>query len=250
MSSFDSAKRFFKNHARRLARRFAAEVDDFDPRFFPLAERIQGYTMTSTQRQYALYEAVRFVVANKIPGAFVECGVYRGGSSLLAALTFAQLGDRRDLWLYDTFAGMTPPTEFDSKRNLSAERTVAHFENLESGDHNEWCYASLDDVKRCLALADYPEGKVRYVVGDVVKTLAETRPEQISILRLDTDFYDSTKAELEHLYELLAPGGILIIDDYGSWDGARKAVDEFNAGLPRPLFLARIDETGRIAQKP
>ena len=111
-------------------------------------------------------------------------------------------------------------------------------------------YASLADVKQCLALANYPEDKVRYVVGDVVKTLAGNKPEQIAILRLDTDFYDSTKAELEQLYGLLSPGGILIIDDYGSWDGARKAVDEFNAALPRPLFLARIDETGRIAQKP
>jgi len=250
MPSLDSAKRFIRARVRLLARKFAPEVDDFDPRFFRHSEKIRPYTATSVQRQYALYQAVQYVVANQIPGSFVECGVFRGGSSLLAALAFSELGDRRDLWLYDTFAGMTPPTEFDSKRNLSAERTAEHFENLESGDHNEWCYASLEDVKRCLAIAGYPNDKVHYVVGDVAKTLAETKPGQISILRLDTDFYDSTKAELEHLYDLLAPGGILLIDDYGSWDGARKAVDEYLATLPRPLFLARIDETGRIAQKP
>ena len=250
MPPLDKAKLYIQRMLRAAGRRIAPEEYDFDPAFFPLAQTVHGYTMTSPQRQYALYQAVQFVVANKIAGSFVECGVYRGGSSLLAALAFAELGDRRDLWLYDTFAGMTPPTEFDAKHNRSVESTAEYFRQSDAGDHNEWCYASLADVKQCLALANYPEDKVRYVVGDVVKTLAGNKPEQIAILRLDTDFYDSTKAELEQLYGLLSPGGILIIDDYGSWDGARKAVDEFNAALPRPLFLARIDETGRIAQKP
>ena len=249
MSALQDLQRLFAIRARNVARRFAGDTEDFDPGFHPHAAKVFGYTMTSVHRQHALYEAVKFVVANKIPGSFVECGVYRGGSSLLAALAFSEFGDRRDLWLYDTFAGMTPPTEFDSKRNLSAERTVEHFEKSNSGDHNEWCFASLDDVKACLALANYPTEKVHYVVGDVSKTLLDTKPGQIAILRLDTDFYDSTKAELEQLYDLLSPGGILIIDDYGSWDGARKAVDEYNVSLSRPLFLARIDETCRIAQK-
>lgn len=250
MSAMQDLQRFFAIRVRNVARRFARDTEDFDSGFHPHAAKVRGYTMTSVHRQHALYEAVKYVVANKIAGSFVECGVYRGGSSLLAALTFSELGDRRDLWLYDTFAGMTPPTEFDSKRNLSAERTVEHFEKSNSGDFNEWCFASLDDVKACLALANYPAEKVHYVVGDVSKTLVDTKPGQIAILRLDTDFYDSTKAELEQLYDLLSPGGILIIDDYGSWDGARKAVDEYNVSLSRPLFLARIDETCRIAQKP
>lgn len=250
MPALRNLQSFLEKQIRVVARKLTADTDDFDPGFHPHAAKVRGYTMTSIHRQHALYQAVKFVVANKIPGSFVECGVFRGGSSLLAALTFSELGDRRDLWLYDTFAGMTQPTEFDSKRNLSAERAVEYFEKSDGGDHNKWCFASLDDVKACLSLADYPGDKIHYVVGDVSKTLLETKPGQIAILRLDTDFYDSTKAELEQLYDLLTPGGILIIDDYGSWDGARKAVDEYNASLSRPLFLARVDETCRIAQKP
>ncbi|WP_423141285.1 TylF/MycF/NovP-related O-methyltransferase [Parablastomonas sp. CN1-191] len=251
MGVFTTAKQRLVSVTRVLARRLTAETTDFDPAFFPLAAQVRGFTMTSQLRQYALFRAAKFVTAKRIEGAFVECGVWRGGSSLLAALTFKHLGDQsRDLWLYDTFAGMTAPTVFDAKPGKTPESTVVNFKAQQKDDHNAWCYASLEDVKGCLARADYPADKLHYVVGDVTSTLPGNLPGKIAILRLDTDFYDSTKAELEHLYALLKPGGILILDDYGGWDGARKAVDEFLAAQPTPVFLARVDETARIAQKP
>jgi hypothetical protein len=227
-----------------------ASREDIDPEFYPFRDRIRGFTMTSLERQYALYKAVQYVCDFRIEGSFVECGVYRGGSSLLAALTFAERQDLRDLWLYDTFAGMTAPTEFDVKPGRTIERTSAEFAERQRDDHNDWCYASLADVKTCLARASYPAGKLHFVAGDVKKTIPGTMPDKICILRLDTDFYDSTKHELEHLYDRLVSGGILIIDDYGAWEGARKAVDEYFAVLERPPLLIRIDETARVAQKP
>lgn len=223
---------------------------DIEPQFNEYRAHIHGYTMTSLDRQYALYKAVHFVCDKKIEGSFVECGVYRGGSSLLAALVFAGRDEFRDLWLYDTFAGMTPPTEHDIKSGATVDQTNAIFAEMQRSDHNEWCYASLDDVKSCLAKANYPAEKLHYVVGDVTKTIPGSVPEKISILRLDTDFYDSTKHELEYLYDRLVPGGILIVDDYGSWEGARKAIDEYFAGMANAPFLVRVDSTGRVGQKP
>jgi O-methyltransferase len=235
--------------ARQSARNMAKKTDDMEADFWPYREKIRGYTMTSVERQYTLYNALHYVHENRIDGAFVECGVYRGGSSLLASLVLKDLNDIRDVWLYDTFAGMTPPTQFDLKPGSSVEATRQAFDERRRADHNDWCYASLEDVKSCLAIADYPEERVHYVVGDVMKTIPASAPDRISILRLDTDFYDSTRHELEHLYDRLAPGGILIIDDYGAWQGARKAVDEYFATKDNPPFLVRIDDTARMGQK-
>jgi predicted O-methyltransferase YrrM len=92
---------------------------------------------------------------------------------------------------------------------------------------------------------------VRFVEGDVVQSLKieSNLPESISVLRLDTDWYESTRAELEVLYPRLSPGGVLIIDDYGHWGGAKKAVDEYFRGRPKPL-LQYTDYTGRMGVKP
>jgi hypothetical protein len=246
---FTSTLKALPSIAKQSARNMAKKTDDMEAAFWPYRNRIRGYTMTSVERQYTLYNALHYVHERGIEGAFVECGVYRGGSSLLAALVLRDLNDLRDLWLYDTFAGMTAPTQFDVKPGSSLEATKQAFDDRQHADHNDWCYASLEDVKGCLAQADYPQERVHYVVGDVMKTIPASVPDRIAILRLDTDFYDSTLHELEHLYDLLAPGGVLVIDDYGAWQGARKAVDEYFSTKENPPFLVRVDDTARIGQK-
>src|SRR6476469_8827001 len=112
---FTSKLRALPSIAKQSARNLAKKTEDIEASFWPYRDQIRGYTMTSVERQYALYTALHYVHDRRIEGAFVECGVYRGGSSLLAALVLRDLGDFRDLWLYDTFAGMTPPTQFDMK---------------------------------------------------------------------------------------------------------------------------------------
>lgn len=221
---------------------------DLEPEFLALYEQAKPFTMTSIERMYALWQAVRYLVAKGITGAVVECGVWRGGSSLMAALTLTQAGDlARSLYLFDTFEGMTAPTARDlvhttgeaaSDRLASAPRVA--------GAWNIWAYAPLDGVKQTMALARYPH--VEYVRGPVETTLPDRAPEQIALLRLDTDWYESTLHELTHLYPRLAPGGVLIIDDYGYFDGARQAVDEYFAD--DPVLLQRIDDNGRLLVKP
>jgi len=109
------------------------------------------------------------------------------------------------------------------------------------------CYSPLEEVKRNMEATGYPPAQISYIKGKVEDTLPAEAPAQIAVLRLDTDWYESTRHELVHLYPRLSPGGVLIIDDYGYWTGARKAVDEY---FRDSLFLGRIDDTGRIAIKP
>jgi hypothetical protein len=215
-----------------------------------ILERVSPLTMTSWERLWSLLEAVRYVEEARLTGAFVECGVWRGGSVMAMALRLLEM-DRtdRDLWLYDTFEGMTPP----SKADVEAASGVTASDMLAStavGDgNNVWCVAGIDDVQANMRSTGYPESRVHYVQGDVAKTLLEETPEQIALLRLDTDWYESTRAELEILYPRLVKGGVCILDDYGHWQGARKAVDEYFAeNGPRPLILP-IDFSGRIFVK-
>jgi O-methyltransferase len=222
---------------------------DLDPAFAALHARCAPFTMTSVERMYALWSAVRHIHARAIEGSFVECGVWRGGSSMLAALTLLQVGDTdRSLHLFDTFAGMSTPTDVDvSTHGL---RAVDAWDTI-YGDTDDlvFAYASLEEVRRNLASTGYPDERVAYVQGKVEDTIPAHAPERIALLRLDTDWYESTRHELEHLWARLVPGGVLIIDDYGYWVGARKAVDEFFAGRSDAPLLVRVDATGRVAVK-
>jgi O-methyltransferase len=230
------------------ALRHPSDIDTADPRFRPLANRVRSYTMTSDDKMYALYGATHYIARAGIPGDIVECGVWRGGSSMLAALTLQEAGQvGRAIWLYDTFDGMPPPSERDNDRHgVKAADVLCAFER-EAGVNNPWAYATLADVQQNMAQTQYPT--VNYVVGKVEDTIPDRAPARISLLRLDTDWYESTRHELEHLYPRLESGGILLIDDYGWWSGARQAVDEYFAQTP--VFLARVGtEGGRIAVKP
>ena len=219
-----------------------------DGMFLEIAEQCSPYTVTSLERMYALYKSVEYVVSNDIGGAFVECGVWNGGSAMVAALTFKMLGVRdRDIFLFDTFAGMTKPDDNDT--DLYGGGSKAQWETDLRDDHNEWCYGSLDTVKANMAGTQYPKERIHYVVGDVIDTLPCQQPDKISILRLDTDWYESTSHELQCLFPKVVKNGILIIDDYGHWLGAKKAVDEYFNANKQPLFFNRIDYTGRLAVK-
>jgi len=210
---------------------------------------VRAYTMTSVARQWALINAVRYAVHAQIAGDIVECGVWRGGAAMAAALTLLGEGSgERRLWLYDTFAGMTEPVA-DSDGSAAVHEWRRR---RRSDGENDWCRASLEDVRTNMERTGYPAGRIRYVRGPIEQTLRDPAnvPDRIAVLRLDTDWYESTRVELEQLYPHLAPGGVLIIDDYGYWQGARKAVDEFFAASAEPILLNRIDETGRIGVKP
>ncbi len=208
------------------------------------------YTMATVPRLVNTLKACKYVVKNNISGDFVECGVWRGGNGILAKKIFERLGAEKKVWMFDTFGGMTEPTEFDIAAK-SKESAKAKYQISQRKFHNEWCYASLEDVKDNCLKSNLDLNSFNFVKGDVCKTLTDkgNLPNEISILRLDTDWYESTKAELDILYPILSKGGVLIIDDYGHWEGSRKAVDEyFNGAKYKPLFNV-IDYTGRSAIK-
>ena len=220
---------------------------DFEQADVDLCRRVEPYTMTTPSRIYALVRAVEYISARSVPGAIVECGVWRGGSMMAVALTLLRLGvTNRELYLFDTFAGMTAPSEEDV--TPSGERAA---DLLAEGGRDEhiWAIASLDEVREAVLSVGYPEERIRFVQGPVEETLPGNAPDDIALLRLDTDWYASTKHELTHLYPRLAHSGVLILDDYGHWQGARRAADEYMAENDASLLLNRIDNTARIAVK-
>lgn len=223
---------------------------DMEPEFLELHAACAEQTMTSVERTYALYKAVRYVIDARVPGDLVECGVWRGGSVMLMALTLLRGGTTdRNVWLYDTFDGMTPPAAEDIQEMSGRPASEILAERERSLDDPFWGVAPRQHVEDNLRATGYAMERFRLVQGNVLTTIPSEAPEQIALLRLDTDWYASTHHELTHLYPRLSQGGVLLIDDYGYWRGARKATDEYLASLPSPPLLNRIDFTGRIGVK-
>lgn len=212
-------------------------------------ERVEPYTMTSLERVSALIDAVKYVVRNEIDGALVECGVWKGGSSMAMVLTLQRLCTMdREVYLYDTFSGMSSPSDVDvSFTGIIAREALSNPKN--SKDTSIRCFSPLEEVKENMFSTGYPKEKIHFVEGQVEETIPDCIPDSIAILRLDTDWYESTKHELAHLFPRLKSNGVLIVDDYGHWKGARKAVDEYISENNIRILLNRIDYTGRIAVK-
>lgn len=212
-----------------------------------ICKAVKSYTMTSPERINALIDAVKYVVENKIDGAMVECGVWKGGSTMAIAIALKKYRDEnRDLYLYDTFAGMSAPSDADI--SIDGDKAQVEFEKTKiSQNSSNWCLSNLDEVKQNVFSTGYPQDKINFIEGKVEDTIPGKMPEKIALLRLDTDWYESTKHELTHLFPLLQQNAVLIIDDYGYWEGAKKAVDEYIAEKNICILLNRIDNTGRIA---
>jgi len=222
---------------------------DFSQDYAKIIPASVPWTMTSPERLYVLINAVLYLSRNQIEGDIVECGVWKGGSMLAILKTLLQYGDTtRDLFLYDTFEGMTQPGAMDV--DYVGSSGIEAFKAQQTGpDSSGFCYAPLDGVKQLLGGTGYPKERIHYVQGKVEETLPAQLPGKIALLRLDTDWYESTKHELEHLFPRLVPGGVLIIDDYGHWKGSKQAVDEYFSAGQAPILLNRIDYSGRVAVK-
>lgn len=244
----------FENTAKRLINYFGyeihrANINDFSKEENEIIKYVTPFTYTSSERILALIESVKYVIKNNIPGSIVECGVWRGGSMMAVAKVLLQLNKtEKDLYLYDTFTGMTKPQQIDvSSDGLNAS---SRFEKSKiSDDSSDWSRVDLSQVQKNLFKTGYNKEKFHFIKGKVEDTLPTKAPEEISILRLDTDWYESTKHELIHLFPRLTIGGVLILDDYGVWQGARKAVDEYLSENKIKILLNRIDEAGRVGIK-
>ena len=200
-----------------------------------------GLTLTSRSRMAATMRSLKYISKNEVSGAFVECGIWKGGQIIVGMEQLKLLDDLREVYLYDTFAGMTEAGELDI--DLNNVVAVEELKNTEPAEDNLWVAVSLEDVVSNLEKVKYPKEKVHYIVGDVRETLLVDRnlPEQISLLRLDTDWFDSTYLELKILYPLLSEGGVLLIDDYGHWNGSKLAADKYFSELGIDPFWIAID---------
>ena len=224
---------------------------DINNNFIEEYKMIEAYTATSIERVYALKSAITYIIKNKIKGDFVECGVWKGGSCMLMAKTLVNEGEKeRKIWMYDTFDGMTEPTDDDCEieTNISGSDLLKNTPK-NTDKFNMWAYAPLEMVKKNMKKTMFPEERIHFIEGKVENTLSKAKPQNIALLRLDTDWYESTKCELEQLYPLLSIGGVLIVDDYGHFSGAKKAVDEYFSNTNVKPLMNRIDYSGRLIIK-
>lgn len=226
-----------------------SEIPEIDEADISLINLVSAYSMGNPLRHWALLNSVRWVCNQGVPGDLVECGVWRGGNLILMALASAgSIGPTaRKVWGYDTFEGMTEPTDVDIEFH-TGELAVDEYSRRQTRSGSDWCLATIDEVNFNVT-EHCKTAPVSLVKGPVETTLLqeENLPKAISVLRLDTDWYESTALELEVLFPRLAVGGILIIDDYGYWSGARKAVDDYFRH--QAVFLHRIDHSCRLVVK-
>ena len=195
-----------------------------------IVEFVRPYTSLSTERIQNVLTLVERVVQENIPGDLAEVGVWKGGVLMAMALKCKQLGVVRRIHAYDTFSGMTAPGTHDI--DLDGHKAADIWNYVK-------CEVSYEDVLRNVALVEYPD--IEFHRGDI--THAKEFP-VFALLRLDTDWYESTKYELTYMEPNVSLYGFIIVDDYGHWRGARKAVDEF-----APVGLHKIDYTGVWWQK-
>ena len=255
----DMLKNFFKKALNsagyEIRRNSTTRIDASMPVELNAAEReiikyvmFEKLTMVSFERLYATVMACKHALDRGIEGDFVECGVWRGGNAIAAAEIFKLYSSKKSVWLFDTFKGMTAPTDSDVRAadgKAAKDRYIAD----QKETHNEWCFASIEDVRQNFANRGLTSN-IFFVEGDVCQTLDKASvPNKICVLRLDTDWYESTKKELEILYPKLSIGGCLIIDDYGYWSGSKKATDEYFEEHHNRPFFQYTDHTGRVAVK-
>lgn len=192
---------------------------------------VSPLSITSKERIEKLYDLLESIRLNNIDGDLVECGIYRGGNILGMMEYCSFYSMNKTIWIYDTFSGMTQPSDLDIDHKN--KKAIDQLNKIR-------CFASLCEVQKNLSVSSYKN--IRYVVGDVCETLTENNPDKISLLRLDTDWYESTRCELDILFPKLVDQGSLIVDDYGHWQGAKLAFDQYFSGTK--YRYEKIDNTG------
>lgn len=243
----------FQEKALRLSPLRQRIYADFDDDEWSIYSASQQNLCGSPEAIVTLVRAVDRVIKRGIPGALAECGVYMGGNIEVMIRALQRHGVRdRDIYLYDTFAGMPKPEDRDDESlgGIAKASWEAHRTEQDGDKGSNWMKAGVELVRRRIDPLGYPDKHLHFVKGMVEETIPATVPEKIAILRLDTDFYSSTKHELQHLYPRLSPGGVLIIDDYGAFPGSRTATDEYSAEHGLDWFLHRVDAHVRLVVKP
>jgi O-methyltransferase len=193
-----------------------------------------GYSMIGMQRMHNLEKCMRTVLAEKIPGDFIETGAWRGGSTIFMRAVLQRFGiTDRKVWVADSFQGLPRPTHAE-------DCTDARYDLSEC----DYLKVSLEQVKANFAKFDLLDDQVQFLKGWFKDTLPTAPINQLAVLRLDGDMYESTMDALNSLFHKVSPGGFVIVDDYSAWPGCRAAVDEFRRKNQLPGEVVSIDKTG------
>ena len=226
-----------------------SEMSTLEPDFLALYKQCSQYTRTSWETLYALYKSIQYIVANRIPGDMLESGVSGGGSMKLVAHLLLSLGDSdRTLFLYDPIEVVTEP-ESDLRLELSRNSAIGDQPEIERRDVKSRT-VPVEGIREIIAASGYPIEKVKVISNAIENTIPATISQRFALLRLQTNWYPSTKREMELLYPRLSPRGILILDSYGHYQGVCRGVDEYMSRLKEKPLLQRIDYACRLAVKP
>lgn len=214
-----------------------------------LFKKVYPYTMVGYARLSNVYELANLVEKNKIAGVFAECGVWRGGCIAVMAFVAQKFNSGRKVWLFDSFEGLPEPTLEDGKiaKDYALNKAEGNLKTIDK------CVAPLKDVEEVFFdVLKLDKKNIVISKGWFQDTLPKDREKigKIAILRLDGDWYESTKSCLENLYDNVIIGGYIILDDYGHWEGAKKALDEFFIERNIRPELVKIDYTGVYFKKP
>ncbi|HEY5464284.1 MAG TPA: TylF/MycF/NovP-related O-methyltransferase [Hanamia sp.] len=227
------------------------DAPDISEKSRKIFQECQPYTLISLERIDAIVNSIDFLCKNNISGDIVECGVWKGGSVYAAVKTLVLNNSfDRKIYLFDVFemeAMLSASNELveDMDFRGNTAKMLVDKGLLVKDDYK----FQIDEVRTLLESTGYPLENIIFKIGRVENTLPCKEIENIAFLRLDTDWYESTKHELETLYPKLVQKGVLLIDDYGFWQGCRKAVDEYIAENNLQILLHRTDFTGRSAIK-
>ncbi len=237
----ESKNSWYQRNEHRVAEMSQKELE--------IVKKISDLSMTTPANHWAIIQSIKHISLNKIPGDLVECGIFQGGNIILFKILADEMGLKKKIYGYDTFDGMPEPGEKDfDLKDISAHKHFKEYKDM----NIKWCYSNLEEVRSNICSFDENYLKdILLIKGKVEESLNNEKnlPEKISLLRLDTDFYESTKIELEKLYPKLVSGGILIIDDYGHWKGSKKAVDEYFNLSKEFFWFHRIDYASRLLIK-
>ena len=191
-----------------------------------LFRKVSGHTLVSRAKLNALCSLAAAIDREGVAGAIVECGVFKGGA---AALLAHETGGRREIFLFDSFEGLPPPGAADG--NIAR----AQF-------HEGWCASTVDDVRAIFGRLGVLNDRVHLVKGWFHETFPVTKVPPIALLHIDADWYESVRLALDAFFDRVVPGGFIVFDDYGRWEGCTRAVDEFMALRQLPPLVP----TGRV----
>ena len=239
----------YKIHKLNDDKRYPVEFDKWDIELFDYILN-NKLTMVSESRLISTFLSTKYILENNIPGDLIECGVWRGGNSIGIKYLLEKYKSDKKLYLFDTFKGMTEPTKFD----VSIQDEISAREKYEKSiktNYNEWCFCPLSEVKENFIKAKLSLENIIFIEGPLEDTLLNEKniPGKISLLRLDTDWYESTRVGIEKLFPKLSSKGITLIDDYGHWGGAKKAIDDFFGESKYQILNSYVDYTGRMIIK-